>query len=82
MEITENLFVVIRHRNHLGIMSANSLVESGGVYSYDFTTSAAQTYGGINAVNELIPGTWGMIAADGNSDGMIDNLDLNSIWAP
>ena len=80
VEIADNLFVVIWHRNHLGIMSANPLVESEGVYSYDFTISETQTYGGANSVKELTSGMWGMIAADGNADGLIDNLDKNNIW--
>ena len=63
-------------------MSANSLIESGGIYSYDFTTSETQTYGGINSVKELAPGVWGMIAADGNADGLIDGLDKTNVWAP
>jgi len=82
VEININLYVVIYHRNHLSIMSANPLIESGGAYTYDFTESATQTYGGINAVKELSTGIWGMIAADGNADGTIDNLDLENSWAP
>ncbi|MCD4697298.1 MAG: carboxypeptidase-like regulatory domain-containing protein [Bacteroidales bacterium] len=82
VDIIENLFAVIWHRNHLGVMSANSLIESGGIYSYDFTTSETQTYGGINSVKELAPGVWGMIAADGNADGLIDGLDKTNVWAP
>ncbi len=82
LEISENLFVVIWHRNHLGIMSANPLPKSNGIYTYDFTISETQTYGGADAVKELSPGIWGMIAADGNADGSINNLDLENNWIP
>jgi len=81
VDITNNLFVAVWHRNHLGIISANAISEVDGAYSYDFTTSESQTYG-TNTTKELVPNIWGMIAADGNSDGMIDNLDLENIWAP
>ena len=62
-------------------MSAVPLTESGGVYSYDFTTGADKAYG-TNAQKEFSTGKWGMISADGNADGMIDNLDKENIWAP
>ncbi|MCE7993659.1 MAG: hypothetical protein HEP71_16865, partial [Roseivirga sp.] len=37
-------FVVVYHRNHLAIMSATAISESGGTYSIDFTTLSANTY--------------------------------------
>jgi hypothetical protein len=80
--VSNNLFVVVHHRNHLSIMSANPVIATGGIYNYNFITGAEQTYGGSNAVKELAPGIWGMIAADGNADGSIDNLDIESIWNP
>lgn len=76
------IYIASKNSNHLGIISANPLTETNGVYTYDFTTSASQTYGGTNSVKELAPGIWGMIAADGNADGMIDNRDKENIWAP
>ncbi len=82
VSITKNLYVVIWHRNHLGIMSANPVTETDGVYTYDFTTSESQTFGGANSVKELATGKWGMIAADGNADGIIDDLDIENVWEP
>ena len=35
---TQNLYVLITHRNHLPIMSASAVTEDAGVYDYDFTT--------------------------------------------
>ena len=40
--ITNNLFAIVWHKNHLGIMSAVPLTLSGGMYSYNFTTSGTQ----------------------------------------
>ncbi len=77
--IIQQLFVVIWHRNHLGIMSANALTETGGVYSYDFKTSAGQAYG-TDSQNELTTGVWGMISGDGNSDGQITTDDKTGTW--
>jgi len=78
--ISQNLYAVILHRNHLGVISANALPESGGVFSYDFTTSANQALGGINGHKELEPGVWGMVAGDANADGTVDGND-KSTWS-
>ncbi|MCD4735832.1 MAG: hypothetical protein K8R53_07285, partial [Bacteroidales bacterium] len=79
--ITNNLFVVIWHRNSIGIMSAFPLTETGGIYSYDFTTGEGQVYGGGNAHKEIATGVWGMTGADGNADGQINNADKLDVWA-
>ncbi|HRX96583.1 MAG TPA: C10 family peptidase [Bacteroidales bacterium] len=78
--ITQNLYVVIFQRNHLGIMSNYHLIESGGIYSYDFTIGENQVYGGINGHKLLEPGIWGMIAGDGNGNGIIQNTDETAVW--
>lgn len=78
--IIHQLFIVIWHRNHLGVMSAYPLTETGGVYNYDFTTGADEAYGGANGHKEIGTGIWGMIAADGNADGYVNLLDKDDIW--
>ncbi|MCB2219846.1 MAG: Ig-like domain-containing protein [Bacteroidetes bacterium] len=78
--ISENLYVVIFHRNHLGVISASELTLSGGSYSWDFTTGSGQAYGGINGHKQLEPGVWGMISADGNGNGLIQNTDETAVW--
>ncbi len=35
--IQHNLYVVIYHRNHLAVMSANALMQTEGIYSFNFT---------------------------------------------
>lgn len=76
--LTQNLFVVVWHRNHLGVMSAVPLVKAGGIYSYDFTVGAGQAYG-TDAQIEIASGVWGMNTGDGNGDGTI-NLSDKTVW--
>jgi hypothetical protein len=73
--IDQNLYLVVWHRNHLGIMSANGVTQSGGIYAFDFSTAAGQVYGGTSGYNEISTGTWGMITGDGNPNGLIDDPD-------
>ncbi|MBN3035945.1 MAG: hypothetical protein JW861_10195 [Bacteroidales bacterium] len=80
--VTQKLFAVVYHRNHLAVMSGGELAGSGGIYAYDFTTGASQAYGGATAHIELAPGVWGMTAGDGNADGQVNNGDKNDVWAP
>ena len=78
-DVPDNLFVVIRHRNHLDIMSASALQKSNGVYQYDFTTGAGQAFG-INAQKEIASGIWGMYSGDINGDGVINSNDKSDNW--
>jgi hypothetical protein len=64
----------------LGILSANPLIASIGVYHYNFATSSSQIYGGLSGAKEIVPGIWGMVAGDGNSDGVIDLSDIDNVW--
>jgi len=75
------LFAVVWHRNHLGVISAFPLNESGEVYSYDFSVGAEQAYGGGLAQKEIATGIWGMIGGDGNADCEIDYQDKNNFWS-
>ena len=74
-----NLYVVVWQRNHLPILSNFAITESGGVYSYDFSSGVGQAYGGASAQNNL-GGVYGMIGGDTNADGDINANDLTSVW--
>jgi hypothetical protein len=80
ISFSHQLFVIIWHRNHLGIMSANAVTQSSGIYSYDFSTSAAKVHGGNAGYRNMPGGVWGMAAGDANHDGFLDLGDI-SIWA-
>ena len=77
--IIQSLFIVIWHRNHLGIISANSLTESEGIYTYDFTIGNNQAYG-TDAQKDLGSNVYGMIGGDANADGFINDDDKIEVW--
>ena len=79
--ITNNLFAIVWHKNHLGIMSAVPLTLSGGMYSYNFSTSGTQAYG-ANSQKLLVAGKWGMYSGDGDANNTINNTDKTAIWTP
>jgi len=80
--VSYKLYAVVYHRNHLAVLSGNELINSGGNYSYDFTTGAGQVYGGANGHKEVVPGIWAMIAGDGDANGQVNNADKNDVWKP
>lgn len=79
---SNDLYVVIWQRNHLGIMTASGLNPADEtIESYDFTTGEAQVHNGDAGYKELEPGTWGMIAGDVDADGSVDGSDKVDGWA-
>ncbi|MCD4731721.1 MAG: PKD domain-containing protein, partial [Bacteroidales bacterium] len=80
VSISQNLFVVVWQRNHLGIISNDPLASTGGIYSYDFTTGINQVFGGIDGHKQISIGIWGMIGGDGNHDGQVNINDKSPIW--
>ncbi len=76
--ISNNLYVVVWHRNHLGMMSATALTESAGVYTYNFTTAQGMAY--QNGQKSLNGGAYGMYAGDGDANGTVGTLDYSIVW--
>jgi lysophospholipase L1-like esterase len=70
-------YIVIMHRNHLAIMSADT-VSIPNVNVYDFTKSQSQAYG-TNSMADLGGGKFGMFVGDNNNDGVISVGDYNEI---
>ena len=65
-----DLYVVVRHRNHLDIISANRITESdgeAGVYAYDFTVA--------NSDSEESGSTYVMLGGDTDGNGLISSAD-------
>jgi hypothetical protein len=69
-------FLAIRHRNHLGVMTAAPVNFSMGMPFTDFTTATTATFGATptSARRELEPGVWGLWA--GNTNLKENNLNF------
>lgn len=82
LDVDNNLYVVLHHRNHLNIMSAFPANLNDSIYHYDFTLNSSLIYGGTEGISYLGNNAWGMSAGDGNSDGIINISDKTEIWIP
>ncbi len=80
LTITSNLFAIVHHRNHMSVLSATGLTQTGGVYTYNFSTGSGQAYGGTNAHKQIGPGVWGMFGGDGDKSGGISSGDESPLW--
>jgi hypothetical protein len=82
LEGVKSYYVVLRQRNHLAIMSASPITLDGStVTTHDFTTAQNKAYG-TNPMKAMSDGKFAMKAGDGNGDGGIDAIDINSAWRP
>ncbi len=77
--ITQQLFVCVWHRNHLGMMSAFPLTKTAGVFTYNFTSAMGMAY--MNGQKGLNGSVYGMYAGDGDGSGEIEPIDKDGYWA-
>jgi hypothetical protein len=75
-----NYYLVIRHRNHLAVMSAEPVALSpSGSAVVDFTAAAGMTYG-AGGSKPVKTDVWGMIGGNANSsNNMINILDASAV---
>ncbi|RDB06918.1 hypothetical protein [Runella aurantiaca] len=74
---TGNYFVVIEHRNHMGVMSGKVKVQSNTL-NFDFTQQDSYVIANPPSFGQIqVNGKWMMHAADGKKDTFTDNYDIN-----
>ncbi|TMI64785.1 MAG: hypothetical protein E6H07_02385 [Bacteroidetes bacterium] len=76
-------FIVIRHRNHLGVMSNAITSNATGFYNNDFR-SLANIYKPVGAPSDpvvLLPssGNYGFWGGDANKNGIVNATDVSAI---
>jgi len=86
LEIKNDLFVVVYHRNHLAVMSSGALPFNGNVYSWDFTQALEKAFSSpLKAAYQdghkhLGAGIYGMYGGDADGNGQIQTQDKNNVW--
>jgi photosystem II stability/assembly factor-like uncharacterized protein len=80
--VNHGLFVIVRHRNHLDIISAVPLIKNGATYSFDFTTGTSQAFGDSDGYKQAGTGVALMVSGDVNADGYILINDKMNGWTP
>ncbi len=78
-ESADNYYALVTHRNHLGVLSANTIALSTTVTSLDFTNDTSLIQGGTNAVVDMGSGSYAVLAGDQDGNGQVQNTDINSV---
>jgi hypothetical protein len=71
-------YIVIRHRNHLTVMSAEAIPLSSSSALYDFTTGLSKYYGG--EARDLGSSKYAMWGGDADASGDVAALDRTATW--
>lgn len=82
--LTDSVYIVVEHRNHLGVMSANKAPIYEGRFVYDFTSEDSfRDPTGVGQI-EIAPGVWAMIVGDSSQENDYPHYDINgadkAIW--
>jgi hypothetical protein len=71
-------YVVIEHRNHVGVMSPNKVPITNGVLTHDFTVNDSYVIINPPSFGQKQKGSkWVMYAGDGKKDTQNTNFDVN-----
>jgi hypothetical protein len=73
-------YVVVRHRNHLAVMSSTALALSATPAAWDFTTAMSAGYG-TNPMKLVGGSRFGLFAGEANGDGQITSSDF-TVFSP
>lgn len=74
---TTQIYLVIHHKSHLGVISDSPLSLNGGTASYDFTITPSRAAG--TNQQKLVGNRAVLFAGDFDQNGIINNLDFN-LW--
>lgn len=74
----QEYYVAVRHRNHLGFRTAQTIPAVVTPISLNFTNNTVSTFG-IEAL-KLKNGVYVMYAGEADGNGVVNAVDLNAIW--
>lgn len=76
---SDNYYIVIRHRNHLGIMTASPASLSSSLTTLDLSSNSNLITGGVNAMINMGNGIYAIPSGDYDENGQVQNIDTNSV---
>ncbi|CAL2055200.1 hypothetical protein [Tenacibaculum sp. 190524A05c] len=76
---SNNYYIVVKHRNHLSIMTSSPTSLSSTSTTLDLTSNANLVSGGANALVDMGSGIFAMISGDFDENGQIQNIDTNDV---
>ncbi len=82
LESSASYYIVVKHRNHLSIMSATAVQidETNGTPEFDFTAGSAYSTGDQGLAQKLVGSEYAMYAGDGDDNDAIQTADKSLFW--
>ena len=74
-----NYYVVIKHRNHLSVMTSSPIAISFNPTLYDMRTDPSKVFG-TNAMKNLGGGYYGIYTSDTDGSGTVNASDRSNTW--
>lgn len=75
-----NYYIVLRHRNHLPVMTAEPVAIGPSPEEYSFLTAQSSAYGS-SPMKAVIGGRFALYAGDANASGIITASDANTVFS-
>jgi len=76
-----NFYIVVRHRDHLDVMSASAhWLDTSGAVVYDFSSGPDRAWG-TSPLKELATGLYGFFTGDADGSGVVDSQDRVLIFS-
>ena len=75
-----NLFIIVRHRNSIAIISSTGMQANCDDFTYNFKDAMSKAHGNSAGYKLLSSGVYGMVSGDADSDGTISVNDFTK-WA-
>ena len=72
-------YIVVKHRNHISIMSSISVPLSASTSLYNFTMGQNKAFG-IDPMKDLGGGLYGLFSADTDGSGTVNATDRSNTW--
>ncbi|OQX73941.1 MAG: hypothetical protein B6D61_12035 [Bacteroidetes bacterium 4484_249] len=80
--VNDNLYMIVWHRNHLGVMTADPVSLDIAPIVYDFSAAEGNAYGGSDGHKDLGGGVYGMRGGDADYNQEITVQDKLGFWTP
>ncbi|MEP0265927.1 BspA family leucine-rich repeat surface protein [Dokdonia sp.] len=71
-------YVAVKHRNHLGVLSSNTITLSTSTAVVNLSSNTTTVTGGALALRDMGNGIYAMYAGDATGDGNILNTDISN----
>ena len=72
-------YIMIGHRNHLGILTSNAVNLNGGTKVLDLSTNSELVMGGTNGIGNMGSGRFALYSGDFDGNGQVQNADATGV---